>query len=264
MPSLEELLVQARRIEEHREAQAEVGIRKAFKKLLTDLQGFIGNEYAKNSENDVLSYEILQRKSRYARFLDEVEAKVIKGSGEHNKIIKNCVNETYRKAFDGMVDAVKKSDGNTKELKKELKGLEYVRPEVIKNAVENPVNGLTLTDTLEKKRAEIVFNIKQSIGIGLQNGDSYSTMSKRIAESLDGDYNKAIRIVRTETHRVQQSGRLDRIIEIDKKLQKGTSGMRYYKVWRTSKDERVRRPRGKSKADHKKMEGVEILCDEYF
>ena len=264
MPDLEYLLAQARRIQEHREANAEVGIRKAFKGLLKNLQGFLGVEYANNAENGELSYATLQKKARYARFLSEVEDKVIKGTAEHNKIIKDTVNNTYKAAFNGMIDAVKKTDGKSKELKKVFESVKYVRPETLKDAVNNPVSGLTLNDNLEKNRAEIVYNIKQTIGIGLQNGDRYETMAKRVAESLDNDYNKAIRIVRTETHRVQQSGKLESIIELDKKLQQGNSGMRYFKIWKTAKDERVRRPKGKNKANHQKMEGVEILCDEYF
>lgn len=264
MPDLEYLLAQARRIQEHREANAEVGIRKAFKGLLKNLQGFLGVEYANNAENGELSYATLQKKARYARFLSEVEDKVIKGTAEHNKIIKDTVNNTYKAAFNGMIDAVKKTDGKSKELKKVFESVKYVRPETLKDAVNNPVSGLTLNDNLEKNRAEMVYNIKQTIGIGLQNGDRYETMAKRVAESLDNDYNKAIRIVRTETHRVQQSGKLESIIELDKKLQQGNSGMRYFKTWKTAKDERVRRPKGKNKANHQKMEGVEILCDEYF
>ena len=264
MPDLEYYLAQARRIEEHREAQAEVGMRKAFKNLLKNLQGFLGEEYANHSENGKLSYEILQKKARYARFIDEVEKKVIKGTEESSNIVKKTVDDTYKAAFDGMIDAVKKADGNSEELKKAFKSVKYVKPETLKKAVENPVSGLTLKDTLEKNRAEIVYNIKQTVGIGLQNGDRYETMAKRVAESLDGDYQKAIRIVRTETHRVQQAGKLESALAIDEKLKKGNSGMRYYKIWRTSKDERVRKPKGKNKANHRKMEGVTILVDEEF
>lgn len=264
MPDLEYYLAQARRIEEHREAQAEVGMRKAFKNLLKNLQGFLGEEYANNSEDGKLSYEILQKKARYARFIDEVEKKVIKGTEESSNIVKKTVDDTYKAAFDGMIDAVKKADGNSEELKKAFKSVKYVKPETLKKAVENPVSGLTLKDTLEKNRAEIVYNIKQTVGIGLQNGDRYETMAKRVAESLDGDYQKAIRIVRTETHRVQQAGKLESALAIDEKLKKGNSGMRYYKIWRTSKDERVRKPKGKNKANHRKMEGVTILVDEEF
>lgn len=220
MPDLEYLLAQARRIQEHREANAEVGIRKAFKGLLKNLQGFLGVEYANNAENGELSYATLQKKARYARFLSEVEDKVIKGTAEHNKIIKDTVNNTYKAAFNGMIDAVKKTDGKSKELKKVFESVKYVRPETLKDAVNNPVSGLTLNDNLEKNRAEIVYNIKQTIGIGLQNGDRYETMAKRVAESLDNDYNKAIRIVRTETHRVQQSGKLESIIDLIKSYNK--------------------------------------------
>lgn len=264
MPDLDSLLAQARRITEHREVGAEVSIRKAYKNLLKDLQGFLGTEYANNSEDGTLSYQILQKKGRYARFLDEVEKKVIKGTEAQSKTVKSVVNDTYKAVYDGMIDAVKKSDVNSDELRKIFSGIKYLEPKVLKEAVNNPVSGLTLNDTLEKHRAEIVYNIKQTIGIGLQNGDRYETMAKNVAESLDGDYNKAIRIVRTETHRVRQSGELDSILELDRKLQQGSSGMRYYKIWRTSQDERVRRAKGKSKADHRKMQGVEILCTEEF
>lgn len=264
MPDLEYYLAQARRIEEHREAQAEAGMRKAFKSLLKNLQGFLGEEYAENSEDGKLSYEILQKKARYARFIDEVEKKVIKGTEESSNIVKKTVNDTYKAAFDSMIDGVKKADGNSEELEKAFKSVKYVKPETLKNAVENPISGLTLNDTLEKNRSEIVYNIKQTVGIGLQNGDRYETMARRVAESLDGDYQKAIRIVRTETHRVQQAGGLESVIAIDEKLKKGNSGMRYCKIWKTSKDERVRKPKGKNKANHRKMEGVTILVDEYF
>ncbi len=44
------------------------------------------------------------------------------------------------------------------------------------------------------------------------NGDRYSTMAGRIKQSVDGSYKKAIRISRTETHRVREAGNLDAAI----------------------------------------------------
>lgn len=82
-----------------------------------------------------------------------------------------------------MIEAVEKSK-NIITLKKEFESVKQVRPEVLKAAVENPVTGLTLFDRLEKHRADIIYNIKQEIGIGLQNGDRYSTMARRISGKM--------------------------------------------------------------------------------
>ena len=86
MPDLEYYLAQTRRIQEHREAGAEIEIRKTFLSLLKELQGFLGREYADHAdEKGELSYGLLQRQSRYARFISEVEEKVIKGTSGYQK-----------------------------------------------------------------------------------------------------------------------------------------------------------------------------------
>ena len=265
---------QLRRIEEHREKSAEKEIRKVYKTMLTDLQHFISDEYVKLAEDGQLTYEILRGKNEYARFLDEVEKRLNGISPKVSKEIRTTVNEMYKLSYDGMVDAVRKSTSSDA-LRAAFKGVKGATPEMIKAAVENPVAGLTLNDTLEKNRRDIIYNIKKQIGIGLTAGDRMSTMARRIADSLDGDYKKAVRVARTEVHRVRETGHNDCVEEIDKTLQNGTTSLRMVKIWRTMKDERVRpQQRVKTKggwktvirgnADHMKMEGQTVLADELF
>lgn len=260
---LDRLLAQVRRIEEHREKGAEKEIRKVYQELLKELRYYLADAYTQYAENDQLSYGILQKHSYYARFLEEVEQKINDISPEVKRLIRSTVDQTYEYTYNGMLDCVKKAVAASEV----ATGLKACTPDIIRRAVENPVSKLTLNDRLEKHRKEIVYNIKQDISVGLMNGDRYSTMANRIKKSVDGDYKKAIRIARTEAHRVREAGNHDAAVSVDDVLKTGESGMRMMKTWKTMKDERVRPTKAKGKNrkyDHRKMDGVTILVDEKF
>lgn len=267
MTNLEKYLYQLRRIEEHRAVKAEKEIRKIYKELLKELNGYLGNIYATYSEGDELNYSSLAKAGMDARFLEEVEQRINSVTPKVAKQIQETVEATYTACYDGMVDAVKKAGSNRELLQKAFESVSAVTPDVIRANVNNPVSGLTLKDTLEKHRKDIIYDIKKNIGVGLSNGDRFTTMAKRIAESVDGDYNKSVRIVRTEAHRVRESGFNDAATSINDTLKQGKSGYVMAKTWRTMQDERVRpnKAKGKSKKyNHVKMDGVTIPQDELF
>ena len=265
MTALEKYLYQLRRIEEHRAAVAEKEIRKIYKDMLKELNSFLGNIYATYSEDDMLDYTMLAKAGMDARFLEEVEQRISGISPQVAKQIQETVEQTYEACYDGMRNAVVKAAGNRALLQEAFASVTGVTPEVIRQAVNNPISGLTLKDTLEKHRKDIIYDIKKNIGVGLTNGDRFSTMAKRIAESVDGDYNKAIRIVRTETHRVRESGFNDAATEVNNALKNGKSGYVMAKTWHTMQDERVRPQKQKRKTyNHVKMDGVTIPQDELF
>lgn len=270
---LDYYLAQTRRIAESREAGAEREIRKLYKSMLKDLQQFVSETYVQYAKDDMLTFAMLQEAGYNARFLEEVEKHIDVATPKAAKELQQLVNDTYKLAYEGMVDGVAKAGADG--LDTAFAGNIAITPEQIKAAVENPVYGLTLKDTLEKNRKEIIYGIKQVVGVGLMNGDRYTTMAKRIAKQVDGDYNKAIRIARTEAHRVRELGNYDAAVKVDAELQNGTTGMRMVKTWKTMKDERVRpqrRRRGKKGwstkmgkgANHMKMEGQTVLSDELF
>lgn len=259
---LDRLLVQVRRIEEHREKGAEAEIRKTYQKLLQELRHYMADEYSRYAEDDRLTYDILQRNGYYARFLEEVEQTIDDISPEVRRTIRSTVEQTYEHTYNGMIDCVQKAATGV-----DLGVLKGYTPEVIKRAVENPISKLTLNDRLEKHRKEIIYDIKQDISVGLMNGDRYSTMANRIKKSVEGDYKKAIRIARTETHRVREAGNHDAAVSVNDALKNSTAGVQMMKTWRTMKDERVRPAKAKGKNrkyDHRKMEGVSIPIDEEF
>lgn len=273
---LEYYLAQARRIEAHRDAGFEKEIKKLYTEMLTGLRATLADAYTKWGTDDQLTFAMLQRAGYEARFLKEIQEQVDVATKMQAARLRTTVGKAYEFAYKSMVEGVEKAAAGIEGLEDIFEAAEAITPEQIKAVVNNPVSGLTLNDRLEKHRKDIIYNIKQTVGVGLMNGDRYTTMAKRIAESLDGDYKKAIRIVRTETHRVREAGNIDAALKVDEELQNGTSEMRMVKTWRSMQDERVRPQQrrktkkgwvtkmGKSPPNHMKMDGQIVLANELF
>lgn len=269
---LEYYLAQARRIAKHREAGAEQEIRELYQAMLKDLQQFISDVYVRYARNDRLTFAELQAAGYDARFLEEIEQRLNLSTPKASRALRMLVEQTYSAAWAGMIEGVTNASS---ELGTAFADSVAITPEQIRRAVENPVYGLTLKDTLEKNRRDIIYSIKQTVGVGLMNGDRYTTMARRIAKQADGDYKKAIRIARTEAHRTREGGNRDAAIAVDTELRHGTAGLRMVKTWRTMKDERVRpqrRRKGKkgwstrmgSGPNHMLLDGQTVLVDQPF
>ena len=271
--SLNELLYDLKRIEEHREKLSEEKIRKIYKSLMKDLNAFIAEEYFLYADGEgVLSYATLQEKSREARFLEEVVKQVDSITPQIKTEMMNLVEQTYTNCYNGMANAVKNAS-NTQKLAAVMTDA-TLRPEVLKQAVNNNISKLTLPHVLEKNRQEIIYNIKQELTIGMINGDRYEKMARRISDKVDISYKKATNIVRTESHRNIESGLFDCAENISQGIE--GSGLVNVCIWRTMKDERVRPNirrktksgwktyKSKNGADHQKMDGVTIRVGDKF
>lgn len=270
--SLNELLFDIRRIENHRELLTEDKIRKIYKSLVKDLNAFLAEYYVKYADktDGTLTIAKLQEKMKFAKFLEEIENNVNFFTPKVRKEIEDLVDKTYKACYEGMNKAVSEADDV-----KELVGASNlnVRPEVMKQAVGNNISKLTLKPLLEKNRQEIIYDIKQVLTVGLMTGQRYDTMANKILEKVDFSYGKAIRVTRTESHRNIEAGFNDCAQEIAKGLE--GSDIVYVKIWRTMKDERVRPQQRyktkkgwktviRGKANHMKMEGTTVEATDNF
>lgn len=261
LSEIEKALVQLRRIAEHRDAGAEKQIRKLYKECVTELQGFIGVEFAKYAvEDGTLPYSSLRNESKKAKFLEEVIARIDTLTPQVRDEIQAVMESTYRLCYGGMVDAVIDT-GRVKKAAKVLKPLKGISARTVTQSVKNPVDKLTLNEVLERHRKDVVYKIKQDITLGITNGDSMPTMARKVAERLDGDYKKAVNVVRTEGHRVRETAFDDAANKSDEALKRTKSGYRMVKTWRTMKDGAVR---STDDANHVEMEGVTVLQGEKF
>ncbi|MCQ2743508.1 MAG: hypothetical protein MJ230_01750 [bacterium] len=275
MATLNELLYEVRRVAKSRQVLDEKKIRKIYKALEKKLNGFLGDTWVKYADNDGrLTMQQLKNAGQYAKFLEEIANNVDELTSSEKTAIMTIVEDTYNKAYSGMVKAVQKADvrGDLKDVVKDIN----VTPDVIKRAFDNNISKLTLPTILQSHRNTIIYEIQQAVNLGLMNGDRYETVAKRVNERVGVGYSKAVRIVRTETHRNIESGFNDCAREIQNGLD--GSGFIYTATWRTMKDERVRpqvryytAKRGwvtktpyKAVANHIKMEGQIIQVGGLF
>lgn len=270
--SLNEILFDLRRIEEHRGILTQKKIKKIYEQLIDELQYFIAKEYLNNSSNGTLTFDTLQSRARQARFLQEITERIDTITPQLQSTIMSLVEDTYTNCFIGMDQAVRRAR-NTAEIAAFFKET-AVRPEVIKRAFENNITKLTLPSVMERHRADIVYQCKQELTIGMINGDRYETMTKRIAEKVGISKGKADNIVKTESHRNIECGLNDCADDISSGLE--GSGLIYVSTWRNMGDERVRpniryktkggwkTRRSKNGADHVKMDGVTIIVGDRF
>lgn len=260
LSKIDKLLVQVRRIAEHRDVGAEKQIRKMYKKCLTDLQGFLGVEYAKYADEDgKLSYSTIRTQNRKTKFLEEVLTHVDTLTPQVRDEIQNTIEDTYTLCYNGLVDAVNRSEVKavTKVTKRAIDTIKGVHSAAVTQAVKNPIDKLTLNEVLERHRKDVVYKIKQDITNGIINGDSMPTMAQKVAKHLDGDYKKAVNVVRTEGHRIRETAFDDASQRVDDVLAKSNSEFRMVKIWHTRKNNKVR-------DDHTKMEGQTVLQSEKF
>lgn len=93
--------------------------------------------------------------------------------------------------------------------------------------------------------------IKAQISRGISNGSSYSEIARNINGKMDIGYTNAVRIVRTEGHRIQSASALDAMYAAREK------GADVVKQWDSTLD-------GKTRDSHRRLDGQLRELDEKF
>lgn len=236
--------------------KSERDVVKRYAKALAEIRYLTAALYEKYEKDGKLTYTEMAKYDRLRKFLNEVNNLLSSTYKDVQKTVYDALGEVYQEGYYLTAWAVE-TDAAAK--------LAYstVTSETILAMIDNPVSGLTLKQTLEKNRTMIIYRIQQEVTQGLVKGETYSAMAKRIKGALDGDATKAVRIVRTEGHRVKESSKLDSMEHADKQ------GVRMSKEWNTLEDERVRPGRGIGKkprgaANHRMLNGKRIPVSEDF
>lgn len=220
----------------------EKSLRRAYTSLLRDMNNVIATTYAKLDDNDMLnSLMKYNRKDNVEQTLTSLinEFSKKKYKGMYNELREQLL-FAYQYYYTGLSEVAGKSYTLTP-LKKEW----------LTQTIENEISGLTLKQTLQRDRQNIIYSIKSNLIQGVNGGESYSQMAKRIQKVVDGDYKKAVRIARTETHRVREAGTYESALIGEK------AGIRQVKTWNSSNDSRTRK-------EHRRLDGETIPLDEYF
>lgn len=202
-------------------------IAREYANALEETRKIIRKRYDKYANKDgELTYEEMTKYTRKKKLDAELAAAVKTTHVQASKLTRQMLRQTYKNSFTSTQKFIESA------AERVIRG--QVKNEVIQEALQMPVSGLTLNDRLERRRRYIIGRIRESVGQGLYQGETYSSMSKRLKETLEGDVEKADRIVRTESHRVMEKSKYD---SVEHAVNQGVDMLKY---WMTSSDERVR------------------------
>lgn len=218
----------------------ERGIVQNYKDALIKLEAEVRKVYDRYELDGQISMDELLKYNRMLK-LDLSTALIMKELYKANdKLIKETLKQIIKKTEK---DAVKTVDG--------IKRLNAIKRTFDIEAVINTrVGGRTWYERTGHRLSNTTYDIHTVIKAGLENGDTYTTMSKNLREKLGKEIKNTDRVVRTEAHRVQEFTKNATMAEINKQVKMN-------KTWHTVNDERVR-------SSHAEMEGVSVAFEEDF
>lgn len=197
---------------------------KQYSIALKGIQGYFAELYSKHGE---LTFTEMQKYNRMKALEGQLKTLIKDLSGKNAKVLKTSLAEIFQHAFYTTAFTME-SEAQM------LLSYSLLRPETIEAAVQNPVYGLTLNETLEKNRDALILAVKAEVTQGLILGVSYNEMSKRLKTVFEGDAQKALRVSRTESHRLHQVGRYNSLQHAQAK------GIKLKKRWISTLDSRTR------------------------
>lgn len=224
--------------------EIEKELKKKYEAIVKEILSELAKVHSQYEKDGKLTYEEMVKYNRLNNlyssingFLDDLT------SGEYKSIVKG-IEDNYKLSYEYMAYALEKETQaylNYSELK----------PDQIQASIDNPVSGLTLDDTLQKNRAQIIYEVKRMVTQAIYNGYSYGKTANLLKDVFQNDYKKAVRVARTEVHRVVEKGKYDSALKAQ------DEGVIETKTWKSMRDERVR-------SSHVRLDGQTVNVEEDF
>lgn len=214
------------------------------------LKNIMANVYEQYEEEGQLTYDDMTKYNRIQKLDKEMQTVITELFQGNNKLIKNTLKGIATETYNSTISTVEGV------VERKLKGI--VKELSVDKVINNDMAGLHWGDRVGKHRSDLIYSIKREVGQGLRQGDTYSTMTKRLKKELEVSASKAATIVRTEGHRVFAETQRESLDSIS------NHGVQMVKTWKSSADERVRGNKPTDKMNHVVMNGVTIPLKEDF
>lgn len=216
----------------------------AYKESLREVKQTLTHYYERYSVQGRLTYEDMLNYKR----LQRLEREII-------EVLRQLTSFTARQTRELTREALQEAYYRTMYIIESMANIRIVygmlNCEAINQAIQMPLSGLTLDEVLQNRRQEIIRSVRQNITQGLIQGSSYRQMAERMNHIFNSDYAKAMRVVRTETHRVQNHARNQALVEAQRK------GVKMRKIWVATLD-------GRTRDTHQELDGQAADEEGYF
>ena len=223
---------------------AERGITENYAELYRQLRNKLSAVFSKYADSrGNLTIDEMAKYNRLDSLNKSVSKIIQKSYVSTAREIRGGVRDVARSTYDETIAAVSDAAG------RQITG--KLQRETITESLQDPRSGMTLNRRLSVRRNDIIQRIEQEVTRGLARGDNFRNISRIVKQELEQDAAKAIRIVRTEGHRVQEQSKLNALDHAK------AQGVRMMKRWVSSQDERVR-------ASHEHMHGQTVPYESNF
>lgn len=218
-----------------------------YKETLDTFRNEARQLYDKYAVKGQISFADMQKFDRIDKLKVVITQEVNKLYKNNDKLVKSLLNQVYEDSFNFSKSTVESA------AKRKVRGV--IKDDIVKQTINMPLDGLTLDDRLSRDKSVTDAKIRQTFQKAFSEGDSYSKLSKDLQKNLEISANQANTIARTEGHRIMEAGKYDPMQNA------ANQSIEIEKVWRTSKDEKVRNT---VKVSHVAMDNQTVEFDENF
>ena len=219
----------------------------ATKDALKQVKGSLSEYYAKYGKEGVIPQEAFLSYKRNLKMEEQLQEIATKLNNIEFKTIQDANVELYREIYN--------LTGYDLFARTGINSITFttIPKDTVLLAIQNPVQELTLKSTMEIHRREIVRQLRIQLTSQILNGRGYREVAEQAAYIFNGDYNKALRVLRTENRKVKTIAELD---SLEAELKKRPN-MKATKTWITTID-------GRERDSHRAMNGTTIERNEEF
>ncbi|MCM3179741.1 phage minor head protein [Cytobacillus horneckiae] len=224
--------------------QTESDIEKVFNRRLKTITNILAEMYVKyaDGKGDISWTDV----NKYQRLTKELERINKELSGAYKEIIKTLQKSTENVYLEGYLRNMYLYEMSTGySMRVSLPPIE-----VIKEILKNPIDKLTLPSIFEEHRNQIVRRINIEIAQGIQAGEGYAVIARRLQNTVQFGRHKARTVVRTEAGRA-------RSIAAEKSEEQTSKYAKITGIWMSALDLKVRN-------SHRILDGKETDEEGYF
>jgi len=224
--------------------EVEQQLKKEYQALAKKILGELANVHSKYEKDGKLTYEEMLKYNRLNSLLTTINDFIDDLTKGEYKVIAEGIKDNYKLSYEYLAYAFEKET-------QAYLNYSRLKAEQIQASIDNPVSGLTLNDTLQKNRAQIIYEVKRLVTQSIYQGYSYGKTANLLKQTFQNDYVKSVRVARTEMHRVIEKGKHDSAMKAQEE------GVVETKTWKCMRDSRVR-------DTHNRLHGQTVKVGEMF
>lgn len=224
--------------------KAESDIEKILNRRLMDITKILADMYVKYANKDgEISWTDVNRYNRLNKELTRINSVLNGAYKEIVKILQTSTGNVYLEGYLRHMYLYEMSTGYS---------MRVTLPtmDLIQQILKNPIDKLTLSSVLEEHRNQIIRRINIEIAQGIQAGEGYAVIARRLQNSVKFNQHKARTVVRTEAGR-------SRSLAGEKSEEQAAKYTTVTGVWLSALDLKVRN-------SHRELDGKETNEQGYF